>query len=448
MKCLSDKGNLPFSLRHDTTERNASKPRKWQGNGRGRKELQIHAEVLGAARLPLELRARRRPARGARVVRAHPVWRPAHAVRLGTNNREEAGRLAARLYQDIRARGWIALAEFRPDSAPACMTTVGDYLAAVEPLAKVRGRTWNGYGYALRKIAIDITGGQERGRGKFNPKDLVLRARGDGVPLAKLTPITVEKWKAEFVAAAGHDPIAAGRARRSANSYLRNARALFSRRILRRLAELSVQVPAPLPFEGVEMERQGSTRYVSTIDASALLQAARKKLRGKHPDAWRVILLALGAGLRRSEIDMLCWTQIDAKRGEVRVLNHSTFEAKTDDSQGRIFVDAGLLSELGPGGSLFVVEAGTPAAKRGGQYYRCQATFQRVTKWLRKHGVLSDRPLHALRKEFGSIIAEKSDIHTASRQLRHSTIATTAAYYADHRKKETVGIGELLKKGK
>ncbi len=371
------------------------------------------------------------------------------SVALSTNNREEAGRKAARLYQAVHTTGWdAALAEFRPDSKPASMTTVGDYLAAVEPLAKVRGRSWSGYAYALRKIALDITGGQERGKARFNPKDMILRARGDSVPLTKLTPVSVEGWKAGFVAAAGQDPVAAARARRSANSYLRNARALFSRRILRRLSELSVPVPAPLPFEGVEMERQGSTRYVSTIDAGELLKAARKEFKSKHPDAWRVILLALGAGLRRSEIDMLCWTQIDAKRGEIRVLNHSTFEAKTDDSQGRIFVDAGLLAELGqPGESLFVVEPATPAAQRGGQYYRCQATFERVTEWLRKHGVLSDRPLHTLRKEFGSIIADKADIHTASRQLRHSTIATTAAYYADHRKKETVGIGAMLKRG-
>jgi integrase len=389
---------------------------------------------------------------GQRLVVAQWYARIKHGPRresvgLATNSREEAGRKAARLYQTIHAKGWdAALAEFKPDSKPQCLTTVGDYLAAVKPIARVRGRTWDGYGYALRKIALDIAGDRQRDGSRFNPKTLVLRDRGNRIPLAKLTPASVEQWKMDFVNQAA-DPIAAGRARRSANSYLRCARALFSRRILKRLSELSVPLPSPLPFEGVELERQGNTRYVSTIDAGALLKAARKKLAGKDGDAWRVILLALGAGLRRSEIDMLCWTQIDFKRGEIRVLNHSTFEAKTDDSQGRIFVDAGLLSELKAGRSnesLFVIEPGTAAANRNGQYYRCLATFERVTAWLRKYGVLSDRPLHTLRKEFGSIIAEKADIHTASRQLRHSTITTTAAYYADHRKRETVGIGEML----
>ena len=49
----------------------------------------------------------------------------------------------------------------------------------------------------------------------------------------------------------------------SARFAIRSARALFSRRIVRRLAEANVTLPEPLPFAGVELERQGSTRYIS-----------------------------------------------------------------------------------------------------------------------------------------------------------------------------------------
>src|SRR5262245_37390353 len=57
-------------------------------------------------------------------------------VGLGNNNKEEAARRAAKLYSLIRAKGWTAaLAEFKPDSAPRCTTTVGGYINAVESVS-------------------------------------------------------------------------------------------------------------------------------------------------------------------------------------------------------------------------------------------------------------------------------------------------------------------------
>lgn len=67
-----------------------------------------------------------------------------------------------------------------------------------------------------------------------------------------------------------------------------------------------------------------------------------------------------------------------------------------------------------------------------------------MTTWLRAHGVSEDKPLHSLRKEFGSIICAAADIHAASRQLRHSSLATTAAFYTDSRKRVTVPVAQLL----
>jgi integrase len=64
--------------------------------------------------------------------------------------------------------------------------------------------------------------------------------------------------------------------------------------------------------------------------------------------------------------------------------------------------------------------------------------------WLHDNGVSGDRPIHVLRKEFGSIINAQSDIHAASSQLRHSNIATTSAIYADNRKRSTVAVGKML----
>lgn len=54
----------------------------------------------------------------------------------------------------------------------------------------------------------------------------------DEIPLAMITPVKVEDWRTNYVEAHRGDNLAEQRATRSPNSYLRNARALFSRRVL------------------------------------------------------------------------------------------------------------------------------------------------------------------------------------------------------------------------
>jgi hypothetical protein len=76
--------------------------------------------------------------------------------------------------------------------------------------------------------------------------------------------------------------------------------------------------------------------------------------------------------------------------------------------------------------------------------YRCQKTFKALTDWLRTKGVPSKRPLHVLRKQFGSLIAEQHGIHAASTQLRHADIGVTARHYLTPKARATVGLGSLL----
>ncbi len=371
---------------------------------------------------------------------------------LGTNNKEEASRRAARLYMILREKGWdAALKQLSPDrnSTPKNQTTIGSFIDIVRPLASVRPRTFEIYAYALRKIAREATGAKDTSRSGFDPKGLGWRQATDLLLLSKLTPNAVAQWKAKVLAEATQNPVARQRARRNVNSFVRNARALFSRKILKRLKAKDIVLPSPLAFEGFEFEEQGNTKYDSKIDATALLQNARSELAETDAEEWKVILLALGAGLRRSEIDGLCWSQLDAVRGEIRIVNHEYFQAKTDGSEGKIFVDPGLMAELGrfqiEPDTTPVVDGNIPFRQSSGrQYYRCQETFERVTSWLRNHGVTGDKPLHTLRKEFGSIICAAADIHTASRQLRHSNLATTAVFYADHRRRVSVPVTEML----
>ena len=373
------------------------------------------------------------------------------SVGLGTNNQEEASRIAAKLFKAIQAKGWqAALCELDPERAnPQDPTTIGGYLSTCEPLFDGRKVTWIGYAYALRKIAREIAKGRDTEPEKYDPFHKTWQVEADTIKLAALSPITVEKWKKDCIALAGANPIAQLRAKRNVNSFLLNARTLFGKKMTRRLREHKIAT-VPNPFDGVDLEKTGSAKYISTITAADLLRDAKAGLEPKDPDAYKVVLLALGAGLRRGEIDMLCTTQLDFQQSQIRVMNTEHFQAKTDESQDTVYVDPGLLVELKKhidDSGLFVIAPSiAPAPKRAPGYYRCDEVLKRVTSWLRAHGVTGAMPLHTLRKEFGSLVNAATDIHTASRQLRHTTIKMTAAVYTDNRRRpaSAVPIGAML----
>jgi integrase len=72
-----------------------------------------------------------------------------------------------------------------------------------------------------------------------------------------------------------------------------------------------------------------------------------------------------------------------------------------------------------------------------------------IPSWLRKKGITDGKPIHALRKEYGSVVNQKYDIFVASRALRHASVAITDQYYVDARgARPTVGLGYLLTGGK
>ena len=64
--------------------------------------------------------------------------------------------------------------------------------------------------------------------------------------------------------------------------------------------------------------------------------------------------------------------------------------------------------------------------------------------WLRAKGVDGEKPLHALRKEFGSLIAQQFGIYAAKEALGHADIATTAGHYLEVKEKPMISLGHLL----
>ena len=208
-------------------------------------------------------------------------------------------------------------------------------------------------------------------------------------------------------------------------------------------------MPDPLPFSGVEFEPRQSLKYRATFDVQVLIAKAKDELALKDPEAFKAFLLAALAGLRRKEIDLLEWDSFLWDSGVLRVQATQHFDAKTEDSLGDVAVDDELL-ELFRGyharaAGVFVLESAGEPKLVSYSHYRCQEVFDRLIAWLRQNGVKGNKPLHTLRKEFGSQICAAHGVHAASRQLRHADIAITNMFYTDARKRALTGLGHLLK---
>ena len=215
------------------------------------------------------------------------------------------------------------------------------------------------------------------------------------------------------------------RARISANSILRQARSLFSPK---RLRHLQVSLPRPLPFEGVQFEPRQSMKYRSEIDLVKLIKTAKAKLRDSSPEEYKVFLLAVGAGLRKKEIDLLEWSSFRWDENVIRIEPTRYFHPKSEDSIADLPIDREVIDvfrgyyERVKG--IFVIKSRrAPVPVKPRQYYRCGEVFDRLMEWLRKQGVNGLKPLHTLRKEYGSRLTRSYGIHAASRALRHASVS-------------------------
>lgn len=385
---------------------------------------------------------------------------------LRTNNKAAAAAKAAKIYGDVVALGWAeALAKHKPDTAkPSKGSTVGELITAVSELSSVRPATLRGYAGALRRIVAGVEG-IKANKGRFarcgGGRGAWLAAV-DSVPLAKLTPDRIEAWKLGYVSSrAGRNETKTRTTRNSANTCLRQAKGLFTKRLLR-LVTNRVELPSPLPFDGVDFFPRQSMRYTSTMDVGSLITAARDELALADPEAFKAFTLCLFAGLRRNEADKLRWQSVDFTAGTIRIEAQDDFAPKAETSLGDIPIDAelsillrGLRTREPKAEYVMAASKNEPKGKLRAERqkaltwsrYRAADSFKRLADWLRTHGVNSRTPLHTLRKEAGSLICQQHGLFAASRFLRHADVAVTAQHYAAQKERVTVGLGAMLAKG-
>jgi integrase len=372
---------------------------------------------------------------------------------LDTPNREAAAMRAKEIYLSLQASGWEAtLKQYRPKEAPKLEgngITVGEYLGKVHASGRLSKRTYADYSKALRRIAASIAGVPDSSskHDKYHGgREEWLRAT-DAVKLALFTPEALESWKRAFLGAGKPDPISQRSRRVGVNSYLRRSKCLFAKELL---SHLDVALPDPVPFSQVRFEKRVSNKYRSNFDIRLLVAEAKAELAdlGKH-ELFKIFVLAAMVGLRRREIDLLPWTAFRFDQGILRIEATEFFQPKSDESSAELPLEPELISLFrgyhARTKSPFVIEnAHDPAPQTAYQSYRCGTEFRALAEWLRLHGVETERPLHALRKEFGSLINRTYGIHAASVALRHASIGITAQIYVDSRIRTTSGLGGLL----
>ena len=340
--------------------------------------------------------------------------------------------------------------------------TVGDLIREIGELNLIKPKTLATYSRKFRSVAAEATGLTSKKRHN-NPGNgqQAWRKRVDSIKLEDLTASKVMAWRAKRLKKAS-DPSARQAAIVTATSLLRNAKALLSPKYTQHLS-----FPPPSnPFEGVPIGSATTRKYRAEIDFKDLAQSARKELHAAMPrclnespakkrkaqfDAesknqqFKMLLLSLGCGLRRGEIDALLWKNMDFTENTISVLTTEFGSAKSTSSERTIDVAPSVMAifkkyRKSETGEFVIISQSTPRPNAAYYHYRCNTHFKKLLAWLRGQGVTRRNALHELRKEYGSRVCQEFGIYAASTALGHGNIATTAASYLDKKGKVFVEI--------
>lgn len=379
-----------------------------------------------------------------------------HTINLRTPNLAAASSKAADIYKTLITGGWDAVFEMwkpKPPEPTAKPITVGEFIKAASSVCTARPATLNAYAACLRRIVAEVANlprVDRRGRSAKSGVAQDWRTRVDALPLGTLTEEKVMAWRLGRLRQTGGNLAAQRTAKTTINAVLRNAKALFSPRITRHISR--VLCLPPNPFAEVPFFERASTRYHSRIDTAALIEAARLELGGSlaRLEEWKAFVLLMFAGLRRNEADKLRWFSVDFSAGTLRVEGHEDFLPKCESSLGVVELDPEIMAMLKEWRAMderggYVLRSDVLArSDTGWSHYRAGRAFDALATWLREKGVTANKPLHELRKEAGSVVAQKHGIYAASRFLRHADIGITSAHYVDKKERVTVGLGGLL----
>ena len=395
---------------------------------------------------------------------------------LETTRKDVAAAKAREIHQHLVAVGWNeTLMKYKPalHSKPSSCS-LGDYINAVVELSTQNSKTIAIYIRKTRTVISEMRH-IKKPENIYNPQGNAFREwrqSVDATPLSSITALNLQKWKKSRIDAAS-DPANRATTVRTVNSLLRNAKALFGEKFRAEISG-SVEVPSPIPFSDVQLERAPQKQFRSILKDLGglpwLITAAKNELTPKLPKVdqkslrkskearelaaskhqqFKCLLLGLACGMRRGEIDMLHWNDLNFGDCSIAIRNTEHGSLKTDASEAIIGAPSQVMDALRgympSAKGEFVVES-TRRPNPNAKYpsYRCEVHFERLSSWLRSKGIDVAKPLHQLRGECATAIAAESGILAAAQQLRHSSLQTTKTYYSDRLRFAFPEIGEAL----
>lgn len=377
-------------------------------------------------------------------------------VRLESTTREEAGREALAEYLKILTNGWPVDSDSKLDlpESPELSNDpgVGEWIAMAKRKAGARSASVDKYAESLRTIVGEILG-MCRARKKEQREQI------DSYKISDLTKEKLKAWlDARLEKSRQLDTVRELRAKNTVRSLIANARGLFTEHILEAIG-VSENSLTRLPFRGLKLPAKTQNRYSSRFDAKALLKAAEAELGTAVPgcdreeatnrfELWKILYLALVAGLRYNEIDRLRVQDIAQDGSRISIRTHESFRPKTQASEGDVLVSpkaAAILCRMikrtkGP----WFIKDGISNRNRS---YRAGIHHDALVAWLRSYEERGTKPfadvpkpIHELRKEAGTLVNSQHGLNEAKNFLRHSSITTTASYYVGSKGNITTGL--------
>lgn len=365
---------------------------------------------------------------------------------LGTADLDEAAKRARSFYFDVQSIGWAAALQKLHPARPAPSgsvdsLTVGEYLAAVKEIWIVRELTyWEAYGKFRRLVSL-VLGFEAKAEEKWcGPKrvETPWQKRINAVRISALTPAAVTATMESYLKARGGNAENQLAAKHTINSLVRNSRSLFSRKKI--VPRLKIGVPEILPFDGVRLlnEKMGEFRFQRLVDVNALIVSAHEELAHTNPQLFTIFLLAIGAGLRRGEIDRLRWRELVQISQQVEVIKSDVFDPKSYTSLRKVklppqFYEIVLRFRGDASLDAFVIPSPRPVMPNiRSRKYRCDPEMKALNVWLESKGVRprDRKKIQALRKMFGDAICSHFGIYKAAAALGHQKVSTTERYYA------------------
>jgi len=375
----------------------------------------------------------------------HEEWFPLHSA-----NHNIAACRAQELWEMLKTSGIDAVrAKYKPsklEKAEVC--TVGEFITAVTKHSHLKPKTARTYTGSLRELVGDIVGAEKGLTKKQKRRKYDYHSGGrrewlatiDPSRLDVLSPESVREWRAKRIAKAKADPSKRKSAERTAASILRNVKSMFRPEVTELL---KLKLP-PSPFAGVKVSAPGPQRYHSTINPALLLKIADRELAPKRFDEYLALSLALWAGLRRQEADLLLWENVDLSGDQIHVRTTQYHTPKTEEGQRSIDIGPELVAVLKRAKkgctSEFVLPGKEPRTDVTYGYYRAAKTFKALNIWLKSKGVKESKAVHSLRKESGSLVSMNFGIEAARAHLGHRDITTTSAHYVEKRRRVQVSL--------